>query len=229
MLFIGLPEMLRCDDRLDELLLLLWLLLLCCGDMPVGDCGPDDDCCGLFFHGWKPFPTAASANGGGDLFDNLLHCAASIASGVPFRPGCSWKGNCRTLIYESCFSFRIHSCSADWEDNKGRDPKQRKEAARTGARRFPRKLIGLRNLTIIFHFIIQYPIYDDRWCRRFSLIFKISSRALPIFYLIFNDFLFRFGSRRFSVNFFLINFRRDREGSWRNSNLFTRKLSWNVD
>lgn len=173
MLFIGLPEMLRCDDRLD-VLLLLWLLLLCCGDMPVGDCGPEDDCCGLFFHGWKPFPTAASANGGGDLFDNLLHCAASIASGVPFKPGCSWKGNCRTLIYESWFSSFFHSCSsADWDDdNKG--PKQRKEA---GARRFPRKLIRLRNLTIIFHFHNSISNLR-RSLVSFSLIFIISSRAL---------------------------------------------------
>lgn len=42
---------------------------------------------GLFFQGWKPLPTAASASGGGDLFDNLLHCAASMASGVPRRLG----------------------------------------------------------------------------------------------------------------------------------------------
>lgn len=47
--------------------------------------------CGLFFHGWKPLPTAASASGGGDLLDSLLHCAASIASGVPRRPG--WSCN----------------------------------------------------------------------------------------------------------------------------------------
>lgn len=47
--------------------------------------------CGLFFHGWKPLPTAASASGGGDLFDSLLHCAASMARGVPRRLGCSWK------------------------------------------------------------------------------------------------------------------------------------------
>ena len=46
---------------------------------------------GLFFHGWKPLPTAASASGGGDLLDSLLHCAASIASGVPRRPG--WSCN----------------------------------------------------------------------------------------------------------------------------------------
>jgi hypothetical protein len=47
--------------------------------------------CGLFFHGWKPLPTAASASGGGDLLDSLLHWAASIASGVPRRPG--WSCN----------------------------------------------------------------------------------------------------------------------------------------
>lgn len=97
-LFIGLPEMLRCADKLFVLLLTLWWLL-CCGDMPVGDWGPEDDCCGLFFHGWNPFPTAASAKGGGDLFDNLLHWAASIASGVPFRAGCSWKRNYQKLIF----------------------------------------------------------------------------------------------------------------------------------
>jgi hypothetical protein len=43
--------------------------------------------CGLFFHGWNPLPTAASARGGGDLLDSLLHCAASIARGVPLSPG----------------------------------------------------------------------------------------------------------------------------------------------
>lgn len=62
----------------------------------LGDCGqggaaafddaPPD---GLFFHGWKPLPTAASASGGGDLLDNLLHWAASMANGVPRRLGCS--------------------------------------------------------------------------------------------------------------------------------------------
>lgn len=113
MLFIGLPEMLRCDCWfVDVLWFPLWLLLLCCGDMSVGDCGPDEDCCGLFFHGWKPFPTAASANGGGDLFDNLLHWAASIASGVPFKPGCSWKGNSQTLIYVSVSRKVSFTC---WE------------------------------------------------------------------------------------------------------------------
>jgi hypothetical protein len=35
----------------------------------------------FFFQGWKPLPTAASARGGGDLLDSLLHCAASIANG----------------------------------------------------------------------------------------------------------------------------------------------------
>ena len=75
--------MLRCDERLD-----VFIWLFCCDDMSVGDWGPDE-VCGLFFHGWKPFPTAASANGGGDLLDNLLHCAASMASGVPFKPACS--------------------------------------------------------------------------------------------------------------------------------------------
>lgn len=49
----------------------------------VGECWPSVGDAGLFFHGWKPFPMAASANGGGDLFDNLLHWAANIASGVP--------------------------------------------------------------------------------------------------------------------------------------------------
>lgn len=96
LLFIGLPEMLRCDDKFVVMWFPLWLLLLlllCWGDMLFGDWGPEDDWWGLFFHGWKPFPTAASANGGGDLLDNLLHWAASMASGVPFKVGCSWKGN----------------------------------------------------------------------------------------------------------------------------------------
>lgn len=35
-----------------------------------GECGPLD---GDFFQGWNPLPTAASASGGGDLLDNLLH------------------------------------------------------------------------------------------------------------------------------------------------------------
>lgn len=85
-LFIGLPEdMLRCV-LFGTGLFPLWLWL-CCGDMPVGE----DDCCGLFFQGWNPLPTAASARGGGDLFDSLLHCAANIANGVPLRPGCSYQ------------------------------------------------------------------------------------------------------------------------------------------
>lgn len=41
---------------------LLLLLFVC----DVGEVG-------LFFHGWKPLPTAASAKGGGDLLLNLLH------------------------------------------------------------------------------------------------------------------------------------------------------------
>lgn len=44
---------------------------------------------GDFFQGWNPLPTAASASGGGDLLESLLHCAASIANGVPRRLGCS--------------------------------------------------------------------------------------------------------------------------------------------
>lgn len=143
MLFIGLPEMLRCDDRLDVLLLLLLLLwLLCCGDMPVGDCGPDDDCCGLFFHGWKPFPTAASANGGGDLFDNLLHWAASMASGVPFKPGCSWKGNCRTLIYEL---FSSDSFMSGWLEQQR--PEEASQGSRAALDDSQEKLIPSRNIS----------------------------------------------------------------------------------
>ena len=42
-----------------ELLLLLF-------DCEVGEVG-------LFFQGWKPLPTAASAKGGGDLLLSLLH------------------------------------------------------------------------------------------------------------------------------------------------------------
>lgn len=45
----------------------------------------------VFFHGWNPLPTAASANGGGLLDDSLLHCAANMANGVPLNPGCSCK------------------------------------------------------------------------------------------------------------------------------------------
>lgn len=56
----------------------------------VGECWPTA-AFGLFFHGWNPLPTAASANGGGDLFDNLLHWAANIANGVLRKPGCSWN------------------------------------------------------------------------------------------------------------------------------------------
>lgn len=76
---------------------LLLLLLLGTDDVwidpcepALGECGPDETV-GLFFHGWKPLPTAASASGGGDLLDSLLHWAASMASGVPRRPGWSWK------------------------------------------------------------------------------------------------------------------------------------------
>lgn len=39
----------------------------------VGEWCPIVGEAGLFFHGWNPLPIAASANGGGDLFDNLLH------------------------------------------------------------------------------------------------------------------------------------------------------------
>lgn len=49
----------------------------------VGECCPIVGEAGLFFQGWNPLPIAASANGGGDLFDNLLHWAANIANGVP--------------------------------------------------------------------------------------------------------------------------------------------------
>lgn len=46
---------------------------------------------GLFFQGWNPLPTAASAKGGGDLLLNLLHWAANIAKGVPLKLGWSYK------------------------------------------------------------------------------------------------------------------------------------------
>lgn len=39
----------------------------------VGECCPIVGEAGLFFQGWNPLPIAASANGGGDLLDNLLH------------------------------------------------------------------------------------------------------------------------------------------------------------
>lgn len=83
-----------CVDCITLLLLLLLLLgtdvctaELAPSDEEFGECGPDE--IGLFFHGWNPLPTAASARGGGDLLDSLLHWAASMASGVPRRPGWS--------------------------------------------------------------------------------------------------------------------------------------------
>lgn len=82
-----------CVDCITLLLLLLgtdvWIPLPPC-EPELGECGPDE-MVGLFFHGWKPLPTAASASGGGDLLESLLHWAASMASGVPRRPGWSWK------------------------------------------------------------------------------------------------------------------------------------------
>lgn len=61
---------------------------------------------GLFFHGWNPLPTAASASGGGDLLESLLHCAASIASGVPRRLGCSCMcGGAREKSERACISI----------------------------------------------------------------------------------------------------------------------------
>lgn len=56
-----------------------------------GECSPSGGDDVFFFHGWNPFPIAASANGGGDLFDNLLHWAASMASGVLLTFECSCK------------------------------------------------------------------------------------------------------------------------------------------
>lgn len=53
---------------------------------------------GLFFHGWNPLPTAASAKGGGDLLESLLHCAASMARGVPRRLGWSWNKKRNSLV-----------------------------------------------------------------------------------------------------------------------------------
>lgn len=46
---------------------------------------------GLFLQGWKPFPTVTSARGGGVFVLILLHCAASMARGVPPNDGCSCK------------------------------------------------------------------------------------------------------------------------------------------
>ena len=54
----------------------------------------------LFFQGWNPLPTAASASGGGDMDAVLLQSAAIMASGVvwpgwtPRSPGCP-GGSCR--------------------------------------------------------------------------------------------------------------------------------------
>jgi hypothetical protein len=69
------------EDDEDVLVCCWWLLPLpCCMD-------PDSGLAWPFFHGWNPLPTAASASGGGDMLLSLLHCAASIARGVPRRPG----------------------------------------------------------------------------------------------------------------------------------------------
>lgn len=57
-------------------------------DIGDGACTTLDD---IFFHGWKPLPTAASAKGGGLLLVILLHWAASIANGVPEYVTISWK------------------------------------------------------------------------------------------------------------------------------------------
>ena len=46
---------------------------------------------GDFFQGWNPFPTAASARGGGLLLFILLHCAANMARGVPPMVNASCK------------------------------------------------------------------------------------------------------------------------------------------
>jgi hypothetical protein len=72
--------------------------------------------CGLFFHGWNPLPTAASARGGGDLLDSLLHCAASIASGVPRSPGwsCNTHASLRSLFAQAtCYSAYLLSVAQD--------------------------------------------------------------------------------------------------------------------
>ena len=59
----------------------------------------------VFFHGWKPLPTAASASGGGLLDDNLLHCAANMANGVPLRPGCSCFHRKKNHSLKPCHQF----------------------------------------------------------------------------------------------------------------------------
>ena len=68
------------EDDEDVLVCCWWLPLPCCMD-------PDSGLAWPFFQGWNPLPTAASASGGGDMLLSLLHCAASIARGVPRRPG----------------------------------------------------------------------------------------------------------------------------------------------
>jgi hypothetical protein len=75
-----------------------------------------------FFHGWNPLPTAASANGGGLLDDNLLHWAASMAKGVPLNPGCSYKieRNNKKIIQSVCFV-----CLFGWNDKRKERKKKR--------------------------------------------------------------------------------------------------------
>jgi hypothetical protein len=70
--------------------------------------------CGLFFHGWNPLPTAASARGGGDLLDSLLHCAASIASGVPRSPGwsCNTHASLPSLFAQATFNSMLQRVSS---------------------------------------------------------------------------------------------------------------------
>lgn len=66
----------------DGLALLLLLLLLFIGEEGLWPSGGV-----AFFQGWKLFPTAASASGGGVFEASLLHCAVNIASGFPPKRG----------------------------------------------------------------------------------------------------------------------------------------------
>lgn len=75
--------------ELGDGLALLLLLLLFMGEEGLWPSGGV-----AFFHGWKLFPTAASASGGGVFEASLLHCAVNIASGFPPSRG----GSCEKEI-----------------------------------------------------------------------------------------------------------------------------------
>lgn len=167
--------------------------------MSVGDWGPDE-VCGLFFHGWKPFPTAASANGGGDLLDNLLHCAASMASGVPFKPACSWKGNEKSLIYVSSWAREEKKKLLGtklkfdcWIKGIGKGPKDCFMYPTQSKKRSRRFMITKRIVSFLLCSPFDSDAYPFRWCL-FRLIFNILWIYFSHTYSVFlrlplNDFL----------------------------------------